>query len=111
MIHRMNLAPSAFDSINTGKKTVEMRLNDEKRAKVNVGDEIEFENTATRRKIRCAVVNLTRYQDFFELYTHFDKTVIGYEVNEAANAEDMYTYYSPEQIKKYGVLAIEIKLI
>ena len=111
MIHKMNLAPAPFKSISLGKKTVEMRLYDEKRSKINVGDEIEFENIDTHQKIKCAVVNLTRYKDFFELYSNHNKTAIGYDENETANAEDMYTYYSPEQIQKYGVLAIEIKLI
>lgn len=111
MTHKMNLASSAFKSISIGKKTIEMRLYDEKRAKINVGDEIEFENIDTHQKIKCSVINLKRYKDFFELYSNFDKIAIGYEVNETANAEDMYAYYSYEQIKKYGVLAIEIKLI
>lgn len=111
MMHKMNLAHSAFNSISIGQKTIEMRLYDEKRAKVNVGDEIEFENTDTHHKIKCIVINLTRYKDFFELYSNFDKIAIGYNVNETANAEDMYAYYSLEKIKKYGVLAIEIKLI
>ncbi len=111
MIHKMNLAPCAFESIGMGKKTIEMRLYDEKRAKVNIGDEIEFENTDTHRKIKCTVINLTRYKDFFELYSNFDKTALGYEANETAKAEDMYTYYSSDRIKKYGVLAIEIKPI
>ena len=111
MIHKMNLAPSPFRAISLGKKTIEMRLYDEKRSKINIGDEIEFENIDTNKKIKCEVINLTRYKDFFELYSNFDKTTIGYDENETANAEDMYAYYSPEQIQKYGVLAIEIKLI
>ena len=111
MIHKMNLATSPFKSISLGKKTIEMRLYDEKRSKINIGDEIEFENIGTHHKIKCAVVSLTRYKDFFELYSNFDKTTIGYDENETASAEDMYAYYSPERIKKYGVLAIEIKLI
>lgn len=111
MTHKMNLTPLAFQAIGTGRKTIEMRLYDEKRAKVKVGDIIEFENTDTHQKIECTVINLTRYKDFFELYSNFDKIAIGYKVNETANAEDMYSYYSPEQIAKYGVLAIEIKLI
>ena len=111
MKHYMNLAPAAFGSINSGEKTIEMRLYDEKRAKVNVGDEIEFNNTATKQKIRCIVINLTRYKDFYELYSHNDKIAIGYKANETADAEDMYAFYSPEQIKKYGVLAIGIKVI
>ena len=107
----MNLAPLPFKAISIGKKTIEMRLYDEKRSKIKVSDEIEFENIDTHQKIKCEVINLTRYKDFFELYSNFDKTTIGYDKNETANAEDMYTYYSPEQIQKYGVLAIGIKLI
>ena len=111
MIHKMTLAPAPFKYISLGKKTIEMRLYDEKRSKIKVGDEIEFENIDTHQKIKCEVINITRYKDFFELYSNYDKTSIGYDVNETANAEDMYAYYSSDQIEKYDVLAIEIKLI
>ena len=111
MVHKMSLAPRAFDAIASGRKTVEMRLYDEKRAKIKVGDEIEFENTENRRTIHCSVASLSRYDDFFDLYKNYDKTAIGYGDSEVANAEDMYEYYSIEQIHRYGVLAIEIKLL
>ena len=111
MIHKMNLAPSPFKAISSGRKTIEMRLYDEKRSKIKVGDEIEFENTDTHQKIKCEVIKLTRYKDFFELYSHYDKTAIGYRADETADASDMYAYYSPEQIEKYGALAIGLKKI
>lgn len=111
MTHKMNLDPAPFNSIGTGGKKVEMRLCDEKRSKINIGDIIEFENTVTHKKIKCKVNKLTKYKDFFELYSHFDKKDIGYEESQTANAEDMYAYYSSEQIKKYGALAIEIELL
>lgn len=111
MIHKMNLTPMAFQSIGSGQKTVEMRLYDDKRAKLNVGDKIEFENTVTHQTIMCCITNLVRFKDFFELYSNYDKTAIGYDINETANPQDMYAYYSPEMIDKYGVLAIEIKQI
>lgn len=38
----MKLQQKPFDSIKTGQKTIEMRLNDEKRRLINIGDEIEF---------------------------------------------------------------------
>ena len=107
----MNLNASPFQMICSGDKTVEMRLYDEKRAKINVGDTIEFENIETHQTIQCTVVALFRFKDFYELYSHFDKAAIGYNAEKTANAEDMYAYYSPEQIEKYGVLAIEIQLI
>ncbi len=109
--HHMKLAPFAFKAIIAGEKAIEMRLYDEKRAKIKVGDEVEFEDTATHWKIKCIVVDLTRYRDFQELYSSVDKVAIGYKANETANPEDMCAFYSPEQINKYGVLAIGIRMI
>ena len=111
MKHQMNLAQSPFKAIAEGRKTIEMRLYDERRVGIRVGDEIEFENIETRQRILCEVVSLARFQDFFELYASFDKTVLGYSTDEIANPADMYQYYSPEMIAKYGVVAIQIKLI
>ncbi len=42
MTHYMNLWDDSFRAINEGWKTVEMRLNDEKRSVINVGDVIEM---------------------------------------------------------------------
>lgn len=111
MLHKMNLVNSAFQAIATGKKTVELRLCDEKRAKIKVGDKVEFENIDTHQNVLCEVISLARYQDFFELYSHYDKTAIGYRADETADASDMYAYYSAEQIEKYGALAIEVKIM
>ena len=110
MQHKMNLTDLAFQAIAEGKKTIEMRLYDEKRATIKVGDTIEFENVDTHQKVACAVISLARYKDFFELYSHYDKTAIGYSEDEVADASDMYAYYSPEQIEQYGALAIEVKV-
>ena len=111
MKHTMNLAPSPFKAIAEGKKTIEMRIYDERRIGISVGDEIEFENIETHQKIICEVVSLKRFRDFFELYAYFDKTALGYGEHEIANPEDMYQYYSPEMVAKYGALAIEIKVV
>ena len=111
MEHKMNLAPSPFRAIAEGRKTIEMRLYDERRIGIRVGDEIEFENIETHQRIICEVVSLKRFDNFFDLYAHFDKLLLGYSENETANPEDMYQYYSQEMIEKYGVVAIEIKLV
>ena len=111
MKHKMNLAPKPFKSIAEGRKTIEMRLNDEKRSAIKVGDVIEFENLESHAIIQCLVLDLTRYKDFTDLYAHCDKVAIGYGENEVADPTDMLAYYTPEQIAQYGALAIEIKLI
>lgn len=111
MQHKMRLAQIPFEAIRTGNKTIEMRLYDEKRSAINVGDEIEFENIDTRQIIKCAIVSLAHYKDFYDLYDNVDKAALGYAENETPNPADMFSYYSPEQIEKYGALAIEIKLL
>ena len=50
MKHNMNLNNRPFKSIKEGTKTIELRLNDEKRSLLKVGDEIEFTNRDTNEK-------------------------------------------------------------
>ena len=111
MQHKMNLWNDSFISIKSGVKTVEMRLNDEKRSLVHSGDTIIFTNVDTNEKITVSVIRSVAYRDFYELYEHYSKIDIGYEENEVSDPADMYMYYPKEKIDKYGALAIEIKLI
>ena len=108
MIHRMKLWDEPFCKIKSGVKTVEMRLCDEKRSAISIGDLIEFTNAKTNEICRCTVVNLYRYKSFDELYLHHSKKSIGYEDDEVAHPSDMLAYYSAEKTEKYGVLGIEI---
>ena len=59
MIHYMNLVPSAFKKIADGSKTIELRLNDEKRQQINVGYTIIFNNISAKDIIRAQVVMST----------------------------------------------------
>ena len=110
-IHYMKLHNSPFLSIKNKTKTIEMRLNDEKRSSIKKGDYIVFTNCENDEKIKTQVVNLYKYTNFEELYKAHDKQKIGYTTNEIANPCDMLKYYSQEQIEKYQVLAIEISLV
>ena len=111
MLHEMKLRPLPFAAIKSGKKTVEMRLYDEKRAQIRCGDEIEFTCTDGGECLRCKVTGLFRYESFEELYRNHDKISIGYAQNEIADPKDMLAYYPQEEIKKYGVVAIGIEVI
>ena len=50
MTYYMNLWDDSFQAIKAGWKTIEMRLNDEKRSIISVGDTIEFTNTTTQER-------------------------------------------------------------
>ena len=109
MKHNMSLNNRPFKSIKEGTKTIELRLNDEKRSLLKVGDEIEFTNRDTNEKLSVDIINLYKYPSFKELYKHFNKIEMGYSINEEANPKDMENYYSKEEQEKYGVLGIKIK--
>lgn len=110
-VYQMNLSPIPFSKIKSRKKKVEMRLAKEKRKEISKGDIIEFTNNETGEKIDVIVTSNTYFPSFKELYEHFPKEDLGYEVNESSDYHDMNEYYSDSDISSYGVLAIEIELI
>lgn len=110
-VYDMNLNPGPFGSIRSGSKTVEMRLNDERRVGIEKGDLIRFTNVETGEILLVRVLDKSVYPSFKELYDSYSKTSIGYKENEDADPVDMLTYYSEESIAKYGALALEIELI
>ena len=110
MTHEMKLRHDSFVKIKKQTKTIEMRLFDEKRSLISIGDTIIFTDTSNKEVIGCLVTNMYRYSSFEELYQHHSKVSIGYSKEEIANSKDMLAYYSNEMIEKYGVVAIEIQL-
>ena len=107
----MNLQPNPFEAIKSGRKTIEMRLNDERRKNIKIGDVIMFTNNQSGEVLIAEVINLFHFKNFEELYAHFDKKELGYLDDEIAKPSDMEIYYSKEKIEQYGVLGIEIQLI
>ena len=72
MEHTMNLVPWAFEEVKSGRKDIEVRLNDEKRQKMNVGDIIVFTNTETashkpiKPMVRVPFLNISEASFFSE---------------------------------------------
>ena len=107
----MKLWNDSFEAIKNKTKTIEMRLNDEKRSNIKIGDIIEFTNTMTLEKLKVKVDNIYKYANFEELYKHHDKISIGYKEEEIADPNDMLMYYKKEDVEKYGVLGIGLKVL
>ena len=110
-VYDMNLNPRPFESIKCGAKTVEMRLNDERRIGIEKGDLIRFTNVENGDILLVRVLDKKAYPSFKELYDSHSKTSIGYKENEDADPSDMLMYYSEENIAKYGAIALTIELI
>lgn len=114
MKHIMKLMPSPFEMIKAGTKTIELRLFDEKRRKIHVGDIVEFVHIENSNKIlQAKVVDLFVFDSFKTLYNNLPLFECGYTEKDIDTAypSDMYVYYSKEQQEKYGVVGIKIVLI
>lgn len=110
MTHEMKLAESAFKAIFGGDKRVEMRLYDQKRTAIKVGDSIVFTNIVSGEQGMVKVRGLHVFPSFANLYVTYSPKVLGYAEGEKAHPDDMLKYYPREEQIKYGVVAIEIEV-
>ena len=109
----MNLAPLPYKQITEGKKTIELRLLDERRKDLRVGDFIEFTNRDDpTKRFTARVEALYIFDSFDELYKSLPLTDCGYSEDELpfASPRDMDQYYTAEQQKAYKALGIKIAL-
>lgn len=113
MIHCMKLHAAPFEKIKSGEKTIELRLYDEKRQQIQVGDQIVFTNHITGETLQAQVATLYRFDDFAELYKTLPLLKCGYTADDvnSAHPADMEQYYSVEEQKQYGVVGIEIRIL
>lgn len=104
----MRLTDEPFELIKSGIKTVEVRLYDEKRSNIKVGDCIVFSRACGDERLVTFVVGLHRFDTFAALYAAIgDKCGIGGLSVDAAVSQ-IRRYYSEEGEAKYGVLGIEL---
>ena len=113
MTHEMQLTPTPFDMIRDGSKTIELRLFDEKRRKISVGDLICFTNTETDETLDVKVLELSVFDSFKTLYEKLPLLECGYTKDDidTASPDDMDIYYSKEKQSQYGVVGIRIELV
>ena len=111
MEHTMKLRPNPFFKIKSGQKTIELRLYDEKRQLISVGDRIRFVNTKDETDVLVMKVKaLHIFESFDELYQNLPLLKCGYTEEDVDRAlpSDMERYYSKEKQDLYGVVGIEL---
>ena len=114
MMHIMHLKSEPFKNIESGTKTVELRLYDNKRRLLDVGDDIIFIHLADdSERLAARVKALYRYASFEELFSDIAPEKCGFQNGETVEeaAASMQKYYSAKQIGLHGVLGIKIELI
>ena len=108
---RMGLAHDQFLLVKQGSKTIEIRLNDEKRQQLKVGDTIVFEDTTTAQTQRRTVSALEKFTSFAELYHKYRGPQVGSAPTDSETklVADTYQLYTVWQEASFGVLAIHLQ--
>lgn len=113
MEHVLKLQAKYFDYIDKGTKRIELRLFDEKRQKINIGDTIMFQKKPKlENKMKVKVIGLLRYNTFEKLFEDFNIEVMADKSmtkNELLNV--LEEFYTQEKQKQYGVIGIRIEKI
>ena len=108
--HQLKLATEPFNAIISGNKTIESRLYDAKRQKIQIGDRIIFTNRDnSEQTVTAEVVSLLRYATFRDLFSHNNPRKFGGD-NVEWLENQISEFYSIEDQKIYGVIGIEFKV-
>lgn len=112
MLHHMKLQPDPFDKIVSGKKTIELRLSDDKRKLVNPGDQIIFSNIDNPfRTIKVDVESLIKAPSFEKLFDYIPLVECGFESQDKHIANiSMEKYYTLIEQQSYGVVGIKFSV-
>ena len=78
--HGMSLRESPFRAVADGTKVIEMRLLDEKRRNIRVGDRIRFTLSDGTESVTAEVMGLHRFSSFEALYASLIPVVAAAEV-------------------------------
>jgi len=107
----MQLQDKPFRQIKSGEKDIELRIFDEKRKKLNIGDDIVFRYVNTRETATCQIIDLVHRDTFSEIIDNGTKKVrSGFKENDDIDSL-MSMYYSRDETTKPGVVGIVLKVM
>lgn len=109
----VHLDSDIFDVVDKGIKCVECRVNDEKRRKLHIGDKLVFlKRPLEEDKIEAIVEGLDYYNNFEELIKNYSMEQVylkGYTKEDFLKL--ISRFYTEEEQKEYGVVAIRFRKI
>jgi ASC-1-like (ASCH) protein len=111
MNHTMKLKLAPFEAIKSGVKDIELRLDDEKRQQLRLGDTITFTKLPDKAEIMTAkIIGLLHYPSFADLVEDFAPERMG-GTDKVSIVEGMICYYSREEQSRCGVVGIKLRLV
>ena len=113
MKHSLKLQPEFYNYMLKGTKRIEIRLYDEKRQQINIGDTITIlKEPNLDESFETRVVGLLRYNTFEDMFKDFDISILADKnVSKEHLINELEKFYTKEKQEQYGVLGIRIELI
>ena len=109
LMHKLNVKEKYYNMLKSGNKTIELRLFDEKRRKIKIGDTIEFSNNSdVDDKFTAQVINLYKASNFEELCENINCCDAGFSSNEEL-IDVLEEFYLKDKQREFGVIGIEIR--
>lgn len=111
--YKMKLLPEYFNYIKEGSKRIELRLNDEKRKDIAIGDMIVFEEQVEEpRYLKTKVVDIYYRTNFDELINEFDIELLADKNIKKEELKEVLEKIYPQEVQlQYGVVGIKIEII
>ena len=108
-MHTMKIQTKYYKLLKDGVKTIELRLYDEKRQQLHIGDMIQFSDLSNPDDSFVAqVTKLHRAPNFESLCEIIQPTQAGFS-NVQELIQTMEQFYPSAKQHQYGVIGIEIK--
>lgn len=115
-LYKKHLSEPWFSLLAVGCKTVEGRLHHEDWARMQEGDFIDWYNLdftpIIHREFRTVITRKTNYPNF---NIYLSNEGLNQVVPSIKNTDDAlkiyYTYYKPEDEKKFGIVALQLKVV
>jgi ASC-1-like (ASCH) protein len=106
--HDMGIYKRYFDLIVSGRKTIEIRVNDSSRKKIRDGSLIRFRCQGD--EVLTRVTRVTRYATFDEMFDHESVASVNPLASRDQQLANIRQIYPPER-EALGVVAIGIELV
>ena len=108
----MHLESEIFDLVNNNIKDIEIRINDEKRRKLKVGDIVVIKNRKNNEIISVEIVDLEYFYSFCDCIDNYDlNRLYNDKITKKEFLNLLYKFYTSEEESKYGVVAIIFRKI
>lgn len=112
MTHEIKVKERYYNLIKNKEKIYEVRLLDDKRKLIKIGDIIKInEEPELTEFVNAEVVDLIYFKSFEEMAKSLPAKEVGFDGYKTREIVDEYhKFYSEQEEQKYGVVAIKIKI-